>query len=160
MRWLILLSILALSGCVASTGVQRVEPTTPTTTATIVTTTSTARLDDEQGSLHPSQWALESIEPGDKAVWVRNAIGGCDHYDHAEVTESPKAVTITVTNRFLTGAFTCTANLKAERRRVELPGSLRGRKVLGECTPGDDTPGQRICDAMHRAAGNAGREHP
>jgi hypothetical protein len=160
MRCLIPFSVLALIGCGASTGVQRVEPMTETTTTTSATTTSTARLDEGEGSFsfHPSQWALESIEPGAKALWVRDAAGGCDQFDHAEVTESPKAVTITVINRFLTGEFACTADLRASRVRVELPSPLHGRKILGECTPGDDTPQQRICDAMHQAA-DASPEH-
>jgi hypothetical protein len=155
MRWWIPFSVLVLIGCGASTGVQRAEPITETTTTTSATTrTSTVRLDDGEGSFsfHPSQWALESIEPGAQALWVRDAAGGCDQFDHAEVTESAKAVTITVINRFPTGGLVCTADLRAARVRVELPSALGGRKILGECPPGDDTPQQRICDAMHQAA--------
>jgi hypothetical protein len=103
------------------------------------------------------EWALERVSRDGTAIWIRFAESGCVSFDHAEVRETAKGVRVVPVARVLMPIrkhYGCLLYLRAGRYRIDLPRSLGGREVLGECLPGEATPRQRVCASMHQAAKN------
>ena len=104
-------------------------------------------------------WRLERIEADSRTLVIRAASGGCWKFDFMSLDgTSPGSIHLTAWNeawRPTRENYGCTLELSIGSYRVRLPQPLAGRRIDGECLPGDSSPRERQCAILSTVAGRS-----
>lgn len=94
-------------------------------------------------------WRVAAVEPDDQTITVVVANGGCLYFTHMTVEGiTDSSIDLAAWNdawRPVRENYACTLELRYARNKVRLPEPLRGRRLEGQCTPGDATVAERQC---------------
>lgn len=94
-------------------------------------------------------WRLSEVEPDDRTIKVTVATGGCLYFSHMTLVRKTKdSITLAAWNDSWSPTkpdYGCNMELRFGQYRVQLPETLRGRKVDGQCVPGNGTVAERQC---------------
>lgn len=99
-------------------------------------------------SLARGLWRLNDVEDDDQTLTVTVVTGGCLYFSHMTVDSiDDSSVTLTAWNQAWSpkDGYSCDDALHIGQYRVRLPEPLRGRRLDGQCEPGDDTVEARQC---------------
>ncbi len=92
---------------------------------------------------------MSEVEADDQTVKVTVANGGCLYFSHMTVEKvTDSMVELAAWNDALEPVkenYACTADLRFGKYRVRLPEPLNGRRLEGQCVPGDATVAERQC---------------
>ena len=97
-------------------------------------------------------WRLEDVESDSRTLVIRAASGGCWKFDFLSVDSlTTESVRLTAWNEQwvpIRENYGCTLELGLATYRVRLPEPVDGRRIEGECRPGDESPAERQCAAL------------
>jgi len=106
-----------------------------------------------RAEMHQTPWALDGVSKDGSVVWIRTAESGCNRFHHVRVREVPggfRLVAFDVDYVPVSSRYGCVLYLLRPRHRVELPRSLGGDAILGECV-GRNPRG--TCASLHAVVG-------
>lgn len=94
-------------------------------------------------------WRVAGVAPDDQTITVVVANGGCLYFTHMTVEAiTDSTIELAAWNdswRPVKENYGCTLELRYVRAKVRLPEPLRGRRLDGQCSPGDATVAERQC---------------
>jgi hypothetical protein len=94
-------------------------------------------------------WRLSEVEADDQTIRVTVATGGCLYFGHMTVEGvTDTSIQLVAWNhewKAVKENSVCTADARYWQYRLRLPMTLDGRRLDGQCVPGDATLDERFC---------------